>query len=152
VANQPVLFVDPLGLLVALGPDSVQASFEQAILTRNVDKLKFLLQTLKDVNMEGNWPALENAARQIIQQEAKKAAAEAIAARTAAEAAKKAAQAAAKKTANQIIQESLKGSVRNVFPAEMLGKTLGEIQRLAAQGVPAAQTALKLLTQNEYKK
>jgi hypothetical protein len=55
-------------------------------------------------------------------------------------------------TAEEIISKFKKGSIRQVFPAEYLQKTLAEIRRLAAAGDKAARTALKLLTDGRFNK
>ena len=55
-------------------------------------------------------------------------------------------------TADEIISRYKKGSIRQVFPGELLQKTLGEIRRLAAAGDRAARTALKLLTDSRFNK
>ncbi len=68
------------------------------------------------------------------------------------QAAVKAAIARLNSTAQQIIANELKGSVRKVFPSEMLGKSLAEIIRLAKDGNSAAQTARKLLTDRRFRK
>ena len=88
--------------------------------------------------------AAEVAARKALEETAKRAAAE--------EAARRAAEEAARRTADQLISETCKASVREVFPTEMLGKTMAQITRLASAGNKAAQRARKLLTENFYKK
>ena len=45
-----------------------------------------------------------------------------------------------------------KGGIQSEFPAEYLGKTFDQIDREASQGVDAAQTARKLLTDNRFNK
>jgi hypothetical protein len=58
-------------------------------------------------------------------------------------------------TAQEIISKSRKGSIMRVFPEELLGKTLKEIEKLSKQGGPLgdkAKTALKLLKDGRFKK
>jgi hypothetical protein len=55
-------------------------------------------------------------------------------------------------TAQDIISQSKKGSINRVFPGEMLGKTMEEINKLAKGGDKIAQTARKLLTDGRFNK
>lgn len=55
-------------------------------------------------------------------------------------------------TAQDIISQSKKGSINRVFPSEMLGKTMEEINKLAKGGDKIAQTARKLLTDGRFNK
>jgi len=55
-------------------------------------------------------------------------------------------------TGDQIISQFKKGSIRSVFPGKMLSKTFNEIDALAREGDPAAQTARKLLTDARFNK
>ena len=57
-----------------------------------------------------------------------------------------------KLTGEQIISRYKKGSIRSEFPSEYLGKTFNEIDREAGQGIDAAQTARKLLTDSRFDK
>ncbi|HTU44885.1 MAG TPA: hypothetical protein VMF91_07475 [Bryobacteraceae bacterium] len=55
-------------------------------------------------------------------------------------------------TARQIITTWLKGSIKSVFPGELLDDTFAEIDNLAQQGNPAAQTARKLLLDGRFRR
>lgn len=55
-------------------------------------------------------------------------------------------------TGQQIISQFKKGGLQSEFPAEYLGKTFDQIDSEASQGVDAAQTARKLLTDNRFNK
>jgi len=57
-----------------------------------------------------------------------------------------------KMTAQEIISQFKKGSITSEFPSEYLPKTFNEIDREAKQGVDAAQTARKLLTDSRFNK
>jgi hypothetical protein len=56
------------------------------------------------------------------------------------------------RTAGEIISAEKKGSINRVFPEQMRGKTIGEIEKLAKQGDKAARTARKLLTDGRFDK
>jgi len=56
------------------------------------------------------------------------------------------------RTANEIISQDKKASIRNMFPKELLDKTLKEIEDLAKKGNRIAKTAKKLLTDNDFNK
>lgn len=56
------------------------------------------------------------------------------------------------KTADEIISKYRKGSVRDVFPEELLNKTWEEIKSGAASGKKTYQTAKKLLTDGRFSK
>lgn len=60
--------------------------------------------------------------------------------------------AAGELTAESIIARFKRGSINQVFPGEMRGKTLAEIDELAKGGSKAAKTAYKLLTQARFNK
>jgi len=56
------------------------------------------------------------------------------------------------KTSEEIISKHRKGSVREVFPDELLSKTWEEIKKGAAAGKKVYRTAKKLLTDGRFKK
>lgn len=147
VGNDPIDQVDPSGLMAG-GQGKRLVSTPQAINNAIQTGNKAYIEALLDLQAKtgGLAPdavaALENALAQIN-------AAEAAAAAAAAEAA---AAARLQQTAAQIIANECKGSIHRVFPKELLGKTLAEITKLGKQGNKAAQTALKLLRENRFKK
>jgi hypothetical protein len=56
------------------------------------------------------------------------------------------------KTAEVIIQEECKGSIRRVFPGELLHETLNKIWEMAKGGNSNARKAKKLLCESRFKK
>jgi hypothetical protein len=55
-------------------------------------------------------------------------------------------------TADEAIASFKRGSIRRVFPGELLSKTLDEIEAAERSGSRSASTALKLLFRREYDK
>jgi len=56
------------------------------------------------------------------------------------------------KTAQDIIGEKKKGSIKQEFPGEWLGKTLEDIEKAAKSGDASARKAKKLLTDKRFDK
>jgi hypothetical protein len=56
------------------------------------------------------------------------------------------------KTAQDIIGEKKKGSIKQEFPGEWLGKTVEDIEKAAKSGDASARKAKKLLTDKRFDK
>ncbi|CAF0790011.1 unnamed protein product [Adineta steineri] len=56
------------------------------------------------------------------------------------------------KTAEEVIGEKKKGSIKQEFPGEWLGKTVEDIEKAAKSGDATARKAKKLLTDKRFDK
>jgi hypothetical protein len=123
--NNPGIYLDPMGTAV----DSVTQSVNRAIATGDPNKIRALLQTLKQSGYEID-AVLEKAAL---------------------EAAKR-----LESTVAQIVARECQGKVLREIPSEYLKKTLADIIRLRKTARGAEKDALdkvwKLLTDNRFKK
>jgi hypothetical protein len=144
VDNNPINFVDPLGL-------DPRSDLLGAIESGNPEQIKIVIETWGEALSPELRSQGYNAIRRMAAQEAKKIAEQ----KAAQELEKKLVQEAAKRfksKAEDIIAKECKGSINRRFPDQMRQKTLEEIERLAKEGDKPAQTAKKLLESLEYKK